>query len=34
VKLRFVWDCHILLAAVRKLKGSGIFLSRDEPIEI
>jgi len=34
VKLRCVWDCRILLAAVRQLKGSSMFLSRDEPIEI
>jgi len=34
VKLRCVWDCRILLAVVRKLKGSGMYLSRDEPIEI
>ena len=34
MKLRCVWDCRILLAAVRKLKGSGMFMSRDKSIGI
>ena len=34
VKLHSIWDCRILLNASRKLKGSGMFLSRDEPVEV
>ena len=34
VKLRRFWDCRILLAAARNLKGSRMFLTRDEPLEV
>ena len=34
MKLQSGWDCRILLAVVRKLKGSGVCLTRDEPLKV
>jgi hypothetical protein len=36
VKLRSVWDCHVLINSARKLKDytDRIFLTRDEPLDV
>lgn len=34
IKLRSVWDCRLLLSSSRKLKGTRMFLARDEPVEV
>jgi small nuclear ribonucleoprotein (snRNP)-like protein len=34
IKLRSVWDCRVLLSSSRKLKGTRMFLARDEPVAV
>lgn len=34
IRLRSTWDGRILMNGSRVLKGSGVFISRDEPLEV